>query len=79
MAVQQATQQSQEGACAAAGGAGDFSRKRPGADMSSTPAKRPRPGGQDYTPFPARPHQKAGEGNFEEEDEFMGDKGEFSG
>ena len=70
MAIQQAVQQSQEGACAAAGGSGDFGRKRPGVDMSGTPAKRPRPGQQDYTP----------EGNFEEEDDsYMGDEEDFSG
>ena len=79
MAIQQAVQQSQEGACAAAGGSGDFGRKRPGVEMSDTPAKRPRPGQQDYTPFPGRNLQRT-EGNFEEEDDsYMGDEEDFSG
>ena len=65
MVLQQAFQPPQEGASAAAGGPGDFSRKRAAVEMPSGTPKRQR---QEFTPF----------GSEQENDSYT-EQGEFSG
>ena len=63
MVLQQAFQAPQEGASAAAGGHGDFTRKRAGVEMPGGTPKRQR---QEFAPFASEQE------NYTEQGEFSG-------